>query len=97
MRERKGVDLDGRSGGKEYGRVNGEETVIRIYSMRIVRNAFQISNMQLFSFFNGNIAVFVFPRENTENLRMKQVSIVWHMLKDNHHPEQYSFPFISCV
>ena len=34
MRDRKGVDLDGRDGGEELGGVEGEETVIRIYYVR---------------------------------------------------------------
>ena len=34
MRDRKGVDLDGRDGGEELGGVEGEETVICVYCMR---------------------------------------------------------------
>ena len=34
MRDRKGVDLEGRRGGEDLGRVEGEETIIRIYYMR---------------------------------------------------------------
>jgi hypothetical protein len=31
MRDKKGVDLDGRRGGEELGGVEGGETIIRIY------------------------------------------------------------------
>ena len=34
MRDRKGVDLDGRRGGEELGGVEGGETIIRIYYVR---------------------------------------------------------------
>jgi hypothetical protein len=34
MRDRKGVDLEGRRGGEDLGRVEGEESIIRIYYMR---------------------------------------------------------------
>lgn len=33
MRDRKGVDLDGRGGGEELGE-EGRETIVRIYYMR---------------------------------------------------------------
>ena len=34
MRYRKGVDPDGRRGGEDLGRIEGRETVIRIYYVR---------------------------------------------------------------
>ena len=34
MRDRKGVDLEGKGGGEELGGINGGKTVIRIYYMR---------------------------------------------------------------
>jgi hypothetical protein len=34
MRDRNELDPDGRGGGKELERIQGEETVIRIYYMR---------------------------------------------------------------
>lgn len=41
MRDRKGVDLDGRGGGKELGGVGEEETVIRIHCLRGKNTYFQ--------------------------------------------------------
>jgi hypothetical protein len=32
-RERKGQDLDGRGGGKEFGGSRGRETIVRLYCM----------------------------------------------------------------
>lgn len=36
MRDRKGVDLNGRGGGEEFGGVRGEETIIRMFPERKV-------------------------------------------------------------
>lgn len=35
MKDRKGIDLDGRGGGEEIGEVEGRGNLIRIYLVRI--------------------------------------------------------------
>lgn len=45
------MDLDGRRGGEELGRAEGEETVFRIYCMR-GKNLFSIKGGGGFSFWN---------------------------------------------
>lgn len=41
MRDRKGMGLDGKRAGKELWGLDGDETVVRLYSMR-KKNYFQL-------------------------------------------------------